>query len=118
MACFPSVSGRQTLRQCAGLDRACHRPRSRPADGTKDTDAARAGRQWTPTEVTRVVAAYDSGVFIIALARHYQRSQYAIASRLVAEGRDGKLSEVFQPDDEDVTVAPDRSHAPSKELPI
>jgi hypothetical protein len=99
-------------------DRATEEGPRRPAEATKNSEPARSGKRWTPTEVARVVAAYDSGVSIIALARLYQRKRYAIASRLVAEGRDGKLSEIFQPDDEEEEVAPVRTQASSQELPI
>ena len=57
-------------------------------------------------------------VSIIVLARLSQRSRYAIAARLVAEGRDGKLSEVLQPDDDEVEVSPVRTQVASQELPI
>lgn len=91
--------------------------RRRPADTKQDTDAARAGKRWTPAEVAAVVTAYDKGISIIALARLHERSRYAVAARLVAEGRDGKLSEVFQADDLEpvATVAQGRS---AGELPI
>jgi len=60
-----------------------------------DPDAPRTGKRWLPGEEGRLVAAYDSGVSIIDLANRHGRTRFAIAGRLVDEGRDGKLSEVF-----------------------
>lgn len=65
--------------------------RKRPVD----PDASRSGRWWTSAEDGRLVAAYDAGVSIVDLAKRHGRTRFAIAGRLVDEGRDGKLSEVF-----------------------
>lgn len=60
-----------------------------------DPDARRSGKWWSAAEDGRLLAAYDAGVSIIDLANRHGRTRFAIAGRLVDEGRDGKLSEVF-----------------------
>ena len=68
-----------------------------------------------PGEAARLVAAYGAGVSIILLARRHERSRYSIAAaRLVAEGRDGKLSEVFQIDDADAAAVEPEKPAPQE----
>lgn len=82
-----------------------------------DPEAPRAGKRWLPGEEGRVVAAYDAGVSIINLAKRHGRTRFAIAGRLVDEGRDGKLSEVFGSANEDFEEL-DHDESSPQELPI
>lgn len=87
--------------------------RKRPVDPV----APRSGRWWLPGEEGRLIAAYDAGVSIVELAKRHGRTRFAIAGRLVDEGRDGKLSEVFGSanyDSEEV----DGGESSEQELPI
>lgn len=56
----------------------------------------RAGFPWTADEVRLLLEAFDTGVSVSNLVSAHGRSMLGIASRLVAEGRDCKLSELVR----------------------
>lgn len=82
-----------------------------------DPDARRSGKWWSAAEDGRLLAAYDAGVSITDLAKRHGRTRFAIAGRLVDEGRDGKLSEVFGSANDDSDEAGD-GESSEQELPI
>jgi hypothetical protein len=84
---------------------------------TDDPDAQRSGKWWSAAEDGRLLAAYDAGVSIIDLAKRHGRTRFAIADRLVDEGRDGKLSEVFGSAKYESDEVDHRDSSP-QELPI
>lgn len=76
----------------------------------------RAGLPWSADEVRQLLQGFDSGVSITKLVDTHGRSMLGIATRLVTEGRDCRLSELVRADlrSKPARMAPIGPH----ELPI
>ena len=92
-AFFTSLRAMERLRRRGERRERRRRKREERGQGLSEN----AGRSWSAEEDQRLLAGFDNGTPLAAIAATHQRTEGAIAARLVRLGRISERSEARQP---------------------